>query len=185
MPAWSEISSSLYGVWRLARMDRGGMNYLNLSTDGFWRSFFAAALAAPTYVFILLIQHARSGEELTWLAEIASFVLGWTLWPVAVLLLCRLMGLTSNFIPYIIAYNWANVLHINFLLLMAILTHGNVLPDGMAIVIGLASTIAVLVYLWWIARVALGASVGVAMGIVVLDILLGMSLSQGAANLFA
>ena len=144
-----------------------------------------AITAAPTYVFILLIQHARSGEEVTWLAEGASFVLGWALWPLAVFMLCRLMGLANNFIPYVIAYNWANVLHINFLLLMAILTHGNVLPDGLAIIIGLASTIAVLLYLWWIARVALGAPVGVAIGIVVLDIILGMSLSQAASSLFA
>ncbi|MBT3700607.1 MAG: hypothetical protein HOE62_22145 [Alphaproteobacteria bacterium] len=185
MPAWTEISSSLYGVWRLARRDPGGMNYLNLSVDGFWRSFFAAVLAAPTYLLILLVQRASSEKEMTWLPELFSYALGWIIWPLVALGVLRLMGLGNNFIPYIIAYNWANVLHINFLLPIAIVAHGGVMPDGIAVLLSLIATLAVLIYMWWVAKVALGATTAIAIGIVVLDVLMGFMLSRGTEALFA
>ncbi|MBT3790761.1 MAG: hypothetical protein HN725_09875 [Alphaproteobacteria bacterium] len=185
MPAWPEISSSLYGVWRLARRDPGGMNYLNLSVDGFWQSFFAALLAAPAYVIILLVQRASTAEEATWLPDISSYLLGWICWPLLALVVTRMLNLSQNFIPYIIAYNWANVLHINFLLPIAIITHGGVMPDGMAVVLSLLATLAVLLYMWWVARVALGATTGVAIGFVILDVLLGFLLSRGTDALFS
>ena len=184
MPGWPEISSSLYGAWRLARGDRGGMNFLNLSVEGFWRSFFAAVLALPPYIIILLVQRASMEEDMTWAADMVSYVLGWMLWPLASLLLSRFMGLTQNYIPYLIAYNWANVLHITFLTIVAIITHGGVLPDGIAATLSLMATLSVLVYLWWVTRVALGASASVAIGFVVLDVLLGFMLSHGTNNLF-
>ena len=31
MPTWPEISRSIYGTWRLAHADTGGMNYFDLS----------------------------------------------------------------------------------------------------------------------------------------------------------
>jgi hypothetical protein len=185
MPAWPEISSSLYGAWRLARLDPGGMNYMNLSIDGFWRSFFAAVLAAPAYLIILMVQHARLDDDLTWLPEISSYVLGWIIWPLAALMMARLIGLANNYIPYIIAYNWANVVHIHFLLFAAIITNGSVMPDGIATLLSLLATLAVLLYLWWVTRVALGASVGVAIGFIVLDILTGLLLSRGTTELFS
>jgi hypothetical protein len=184
MPAWSEISSSLYGAWRLACRDPGGMNYMNLSVDGFWRSFFAAVMVAPIYVIILLVQRASSADEMTWLPELISYILGWVFWPLITLVLCRLMGMAQNYIPYIIAYNWANVVHISFLLPVAIITHGSVMPDGMAAFLSLLATLAVLVYLWWVTRVALDASHWVAVGFVVLDVLMGLLLSRGTDSLF-
>ncbi len=30
MPTWPEITRSLYGAWRLAHFDSGGMNYFDL-----------------------------------------------------------------------------------------------------------------------------------------------------------
>ena len=61
MSVWPEINSSIYGAWRLARRDPGGMNYMNLSVDGFWRSFIAIGLSAPAYILILLVQRAAAG----------------------------------------------------------------------------------------------------------------------------
>jgi hypothetical protein len=185
MPAWPEISSSLYGAWRLARGDRDGMNFMNLSIDGFWRSFFAAVLAAPAYLLILLIQHTSMDMEMSWLPDLSSYVLGWICWPLVALGLTRMMGLAHNYIPYIITYNWANLVHISFLLPIALITHGQVLPQGLAAMVGLVATLAVLVYLWWVTRVALGASAGIAIGFVVLDVLLGFLLSHGTDRLFS
>ena len=122
---------------------------------------------------------------MTWLPELFSYALGWIIWPLVALGVLRLMGLGNNFIPYIIAYNWANVLHINFLLPIAIVAHGGVMPDGIAVLLSLIATLAVLIYMWWVAKVALGATTAIAIGIVVLDVLMGFMLSRGTEALFA
>ena len=48
IPDQQEVIRSIYGAWRLPWLDRSGMGHFNLSVDGFWRSFFAAVLVAPT-----------------------------------------------------------------------------------------------------------------------------------------
>ena len=184
MPGWPEISSSMYGVWRLARGDRDGMYYMNISVEGFWRSFFAAVLALPPYILILLVQRTTMEEEMTWLPDMASYILGWACWPLAALVLSRFLGLTRNYIPYLITYNWANLLHISFLMLVAVVTHGGVLPDTLAATLSLMATLAVLVYLWWVTRVALEASASIGIAFVVMDVLLGFLLSHGSNSLF-
>ena len=42
-----EITLGLYGAFRLALLDVRGMAYFNCTEAGFWRSFTAAAIAAP------------------------------------------------------------------------------------------------------------------------------------------
>jgi len=50
VPSAREMMYALYGAYRLARFDAGGMRYFDASIDGFWRSFFAAVLIAPFYL---------------------------------------------------------------------------------------------------------------------------------------
>ena len=47
-----EVTAALYGSWRLARLDPGGMAYFNRTVEGFWNSFFAAVIVAPGYIEI-------------------------------------------------------------------------------------------------------------------------------------
>ena len=42
-----EIVRSVYGVWRLARFDAIGMEWLDRTDEGFWRSFRVAILLLP------------------------------------------------------------------------------------------------------------------------------------------
>ena len=44
IPTTREIVFGLYGAWRLAHLDRGGLGYFDASVEGFWKSFFAAAM---------------------------------------------------------------------------------------------------------------------------------------------
>ena len=47
---------SIYGAYRLARLDAAGMSYFDTSVAGFWRSFFAAVIIAPFYAMLLAIR---------------------------------------------------------------------------------------------------------------------------------
>lgn len=46
-PASGEVASSLYGAFRLARFDPSGLNYFNISLNGFWNSFSPRSSSRP------------------------------------------------------------------------------------------------------------------------------------------
>ncbi len=186
MPGWPEISSSIYGAYRLARLDAGGLNFFNMSVDGFWRSFFAAVIVAPAYVIIVLLRdRADAADSASMTPEITAYVLGWILWPLVMLVVARMFGLIANFVGYIIVYNWSNIIQVAVLLPVALITEAGVIPQAMAPVLTMVATIYVLFYLWFVARTALGAPNWTAAAIVVLDVLTGLLLSTGVETAFA
>ena len=60
IPSVTEIAYALYGAWRLARLDSGGMGYFDRSIAGFWKSFFAALLVAPGHILLLVIEFDKA-----------------------------------------------------------------------------------------------------------------------------
>ena len=194
MPGWLEIKSSLYGAYRIARLDAGGLAHFNISVEGFWRSFFAAIVVAPAYVLLLLVRNTAlqnqlgdSGPmpaEISFAPEFITYVIGWITWPLIMLLVARLLGRTENFVPYIIVYNWANCIQVGLLLPVAVLTRGSVFPPEIAGIIGVIVTGLVLFYLWFIARMVLGVKGWPAAGVVAIDILLGILTANLIDRLF-
>jgi len=184
MPGWLEIKSSLYGAYRIARLDAGGVAHFNISVEGFWRSFFAAVLVAPAYVLLLLVRNAALQNQvsdngpmptdISFTPEFITYIIGWISWPLIMLLVARLLGRTENFVPYIIVYNWANCIQVGLLLPVAVLTQGSIFPTEVAAVIGVIVTGLVLFYLWFIARMVLGVQSWAATGIVVIDVMAGV-----------
>ncbi len=194
MPGWLEIKSSLYGAYRIARLDAGGLAHFNVSVEGFWRSFFAAIVVAPAYVLLLLVRNAALQNqlsdtgpmptEISFAPEFITYVIGWITWPLIMLLVARLLSRTENFVPYIIVYNWANCIQVGLLLPVAVLTQGSVFPPEIAAIIGVVVTGLVLFYLWFIARMVLAVQGWAAAGIVIIDILLGVLTANLINRLF-
>src|SRR6185437_6240761 len=87
-------TAGLAGAWRLARLDRNGMRYFEATLDGFWRSFQAAAVAAPIYLILVLLRtddHPLSSDPVrATLIEAIGYVIDWTAFPLAAWYLCRL-----------------------------------------------------------------------------------------------
>ena len=46
-----EVITALYGAYRLARFDPGGLGFYEVTVQGFWRSFFAAVNPAADPLF--------------------------------------------------------------------------------------------------------------------------------------
>ena len=187
MLSTKEISSSIYGAWRLARVDRQGMNWFNHSIQGFWRSFFVAVLVAPLLAPALIFRAMGSADEIdighTITTELIRYGLGWVVFPVVALLVCRLMSLTEYYVSYIIAYNWSHVipaLLIVPIILPAIL---GLVPHGLVDFALLAVTFAVFGYRWFIARVALGADGLTAAALVILEVIIDLLLYGGVQKL--
>lgn len=188
MPSSQEIRSSLHGVLRLAAKDPGGMVYFNISAEGFWRSFFAAVLILPAYLLRLALP-ADDEPVIDWtfaglLAELTYYVLAWAAFPVAMVFIARLLGVMQGYAAYIIVYNWAQVPIMIVLLAVNLIDYLGLMAQGLAIFVYMTVVLTILYYLWYIARITLGVAWHTAVGIVAVDIVLMVVISQAAAWAF-
>ena len=171
-----EATDSLYGAYRLARFDAGGMAFFDTSVGGFWRSFYAAALVAPFYTILLALQY---GLEIDpphpmryFLLHVDAYVISWLVFPVVMVGLSQLIMRQAHFRRYIVVYNWAAVLQNALYLPLAILQASDGLSRDAGNLLGLIVLVAVLVYIWFITRTALAITAPTAAGVVAVDFFL-------------
>ena len=185
MPGREEIVRSLFGAWWLAQMDPRGIGLFNLTIEGFWRSFFAAVLVAPMYAAITLHDLLQHPDLLDpgWalLVKMIAYALAWIAFPVAAAVLTRLLDLHRHYAVLIIAGNWAAVLQATALLVVLVI--GLALPDLLAQLLLLAVTIAILFYQWFVTRTALRTTGGIALALVLVDLLLNTAINVSAERL--
>ena len=173
-----EAAYSLYGAYRLARLDAGGMAYFDASLEGFWRSFYAAAFVAPFFALLLALRYADgmvAASPLRYAAiEAIVYVIAWLAFPVAMLTVVRMLGREKRLIGFIVAYNWAAVLQNALYLPIPMMGMTGVLTVNAANGLGMLALLLILGYTWFITKTALEVSATVAAGIVALD--LGLSI---------
>ena len=178
MPTSQSISNSLYGAWRLANRDSGGLNFFEITAEGFYQSFFAAVLLIPFHILLVLIQfNGFPGDwGKLWLAEALIYALDWITYPILMIGISRMLHLSQNYAPYIIAYNWSKVVIMALWLPLTIVVSAGLVSHVIAQVLNIGSFIAVLYYLWFISRTALQASAQTAIGLVILETLTSLLL---------
>ena len=189
MPDRQEVTRSIYGVWRLALLDASGFAWLNVSIDGFWRSFFAAVLVAPLYVLIQIMGGSPdvAADDLgsVVLVKGVGYALSWIAFPVVMLFLSRMFALSDFYVGYIIAVNWSATIQMAAFFLVVALTAGGIVPAGLGALLITVVTAALLFYQWFIARVALKVGALTAAGLVAIDVLLGVFINLGSDSLIA
>ena len=184
MPTGTEIGRSIYGAWRLLLLDPTGVQWFELSIEGFWRSFFAAALIAPVYAIMVVIDAGDALAEIDTgaivLVKGIAYGLTWIVFPVVMIFLCRLLGLTETYIPYIIALNWSAIIQTAIFFPLALLSTTGALSVGIAAPLTFVVTLGLLFYQWFIARNVLQAGPFGAIALVLLDLLLTIFIDRGA-----
>ena len=189
-----EITQSLNGAWRIARMDQNALNYFNMSIEGFWRSFLAVLIVLPLYVVFLVLNLGQlsgmelptgsaTSKELYVAIKLAAHILGWLAFPVVMIPISRLMDLSQSYVPYIIVWNWSNVLVMAVILPAVLLFPPSAQSDQSAKLILMAAQITVLFYGYLVARVGLQCKILTAIGVVMLDLLLGLLFNLLAGRL--
>ena len=173
-----EVSYGLFGAWRLAHLDPRGMQYFDTSIEGFWRSFWAAALMAPLYALLVVLQLWQRGAE--WdplrvvLIEVIGYAIAWTAYPLAAWYMLSALGKQQRYVGYIVAYNWSNLIQMMVMLPVAALDAADGLPTPLSGIIFMAALAAVLFYQYFIARTALEVDMPIAAGLVFIDLMLGV-----------
>jgi hypothetical protein len=185
MPSGQEILNSIFGAYRLARLDGSGLRWFTISLPGFWHSFFAALLVAPPFALIVALRFEPEimASENYWLIEGVSYVLGWLVFPVIMVPVCWALSLGNHYFTYITVYNWSAIVQVSVILPIVILDTSGFLPPALSTFVGLLVTGALLFYQWFIARTALQALPALALTVVVVDLLLGLTVTLGVERL--
>ena len=185
MPTWPEIVRSVQAAWLLARGDARGLAGFDLSVEGFWKSFTAALIVLPAYVFVLVDQYRATGwpeDGLgTALAEATSFAAGWIVFPLAAIPLTRLLGVDGRYVVLIVANNWSTVIQVALYTTVVIV--GAILPGHLRLLILFAASVVVLIYQWFVARTALATTSLIAIALVAIDVLLSMTVNRAIDTL--
>lgn len=186
--ALNEAAASLTGAWRLAHFDASGMGYFNTTTEGVWRSFYAAALVAPLYALLLAVAYPLldpSPDGLRFiLVESEGYVLSWVAYPLIVAWLTVRLGCWNRFPAYIVAYNWAMVLANGVTIPINIARVAEFVPADAGGFLWLVGISAVFAYLWFIARTALAVSGMAATGIVLVDLALSLLIGMTTTRMY-
>jgi hypothetical protein len=185
MMTYADIRNTLTGSFLLAKRDTSGLQFFDVSIDGFWRSFLVVVPIAPFYVLYAMqeiqIAHEMSGQG-TFLvanvgfiaARITLLVLDWFVFPVAMIFIARFLGLWQGYIPFIAIYNWSSLFIILVLAPPALLFYLGVISAQMTATINLFATLFVLYYRWYIAKTVLETAAMTATLIVVFDLVLSL-----------
>lgn len=185
-----EVVRSLAGAWRLFLDRPEAMRFFDVSLDGFWRSFAAVVLLVPAYVMTALAEYrvilsdAVADDGFSDAAFVVGKVLAlgidWVALPVVLALVARPLGISRTYAPFIVARNWCAVLAVLPFGVIGLLFAGGLFGVDVANVLFLAALIAVLRYNFLIARRALSVGTAFAVGIVVLDLLVSLSVAAFA-----
>jgi hypothetical protein len=182
--AWAEGWLALTGALRLARGDRGGLSCFDRSLDGFWRSFRAAAITYPLYLVLLttrvsVAEWQRSGGWHIVIIETIAYVIAWVAFPLLMLEVTRWIGRAHRFVDFMVPYNWCQVPQSALFVLVGIGTESGMpgARGGYRILF-----LAVMVYEWYIARIALDTNFFAAVFIVFVDLVLSVLISYVAGS---
>ena len=189
VPAWTEVQLAVGGALKLARGDASGLGFFDTSIDGFWRSFRAALICYPLFLILLAFRVSAahwetSGVPRIVIVETIGYVISWVAFPLLVLPLTRWLGREHRFLAFMVAYNWSQIPQTVLFVILGADAAAGLFSANVAQVVDFAAAIAVLVYEWYIARVALMVTAAQAVPVVLLDLVLGAVLGRITEGLY-
>ncbi len=145
MPGLEEVEAYVHGILLLARNRAEGFKWLDISADGFWRSFWSIAYAVPALsvswasyraVFLQSAGGAASAGPGFVLRLAAIDVVTWIAPLVVVGLAARPLGIQRCFGRFVIATNWLGTVSAYALALPSLL---RIVVDDTSVVVTVAS----------------------------------------------
>lgn len=175
-----EIVRSVYGVWRLARFDAIGMEWLDRTDEGFWRSFRVAILLIPVEIVmnVIAFSHRPFSQPLGYVIVCIGigYVVSWTAYPVVSHPLIAALGRSERYAQYITAINWSSVVLAGAALLLGALSF--IVTADVFDLFRFAYFVGWAVYHWFITRTALDLPAGPAAGLTLLELVVIIATSQ-------
>ncbi|MGH6859036.1 MAG: hypothetical protein ACRECY_02195 [Phyllobacterium sp.] len=198
VPDWSEIQQYLWGAWRMMTGHADGMDALDFSEDGFWKSFHAITISLPPLILSwiifaneLIALRPETGNRLSIMGRVAFVDLASWIFPLVVLAFAaRPLGIGKRFSPYVVASNWGTVIGAWFMVPATLLRLALPAWPSLATGFGIAVYAAIMVLTYRLTHVALRQSYAYSAGffvvlvagslflMILLQTLLGISLPE-------
>ena len=172
------ISVGLSGAVRLVRLDTQALAYFGDTAADFWRSFLAAAVVAPLFLLYLVIRFFESetgGSFPAYLfAQMLAYAIAWLAFPLVMLYAAPVLQKEDRMVRYLVAYNWLSLIQNGVYLPVVMLGITGTFAQGLSNFLAMIALIWVLGMTLFVTRKALEVPFGMAAGIVVMDLLLGV-----------
>lgn len=151
--------AGLFGAWRLLLRDPAALAVFDNTPESARRSFAAAWFTLPIFLLWATVGpdsiDSRRGPLQTVLIHAIFYTLIWTVWPVAMLHIARLLDRRGRYCRYLAAYNWSMVVQAG-IWLVAFLIAGAFGMSGMPVqVVTVVAVAAVLLYHVFVLKTAL------------------------------
>lgn len=188
-----EISRSTHAALDLFRGDRQALRRLDVSYDGFWRSFQVIVLLLPMIGVLMLSERAYLLAQLPLVEEtfpsgpfmasrLVSVALDWIAFPVALAFLARPLALEKRYVPIVVALNWAALVAAVPVAVPHMLVLLGLIGNELAALLNIIVLALVLRYEYQVIRIAGNVQPPMAIGLVALDFLLGVALSAAITS---
>lgn len=183
MVPMEEAVRSVFGAWRLARLDSRGITLFNDTREGAINSFWAALFLAPFYAILIAFKWA--GEDVAvgplLVVESLAYVIAWTAFPVLMIPVAKAMKREDRYFGFLAAYNWTQVMQMLAVVVPVLLISSRMLPMEIGSMLLFIAHLLVLIYEGWVIKLALSVGGLEAAGLVLLDLMVGLLL-QGATH---
>jgi hypothetical protein len=97
------------------------------------------------------------------------------------IILTRLLRLSGGYVALIVALNWTAVLQTA--LFLAVVLLGPILPEVLATLLVTLTTVAIMGYQWFVIRSALQTTGGIALMLLLVDLVVTSTINMGADRL--
>ncbi|MYZ49030.1 hypothetical protein [Propylenella binzhouense] len=162
--------------------DAAGLRILDISVEGFWRSFaailFVVLFSLPVLVAEPTLLAGEGGQATAtrapMLLQIVAILVDWVAFPLIFAALARPLGLGGQYVPYIVGRNWSSVIVSGIYAAVLVPYLLGVLPAGIVPYLLFAVFGLALRFSYLVARIALGVPASLAVPIVVLEVLVSL-----------
>jgi hypothetical protein len=179
------VASGMHAAFLLARGRPEGLHYADSDLAGATRSFWAIAVALPAFICLRLLSgNGGVVPAHDFALDLLSYVIGWIGFALLSRPVVEAVGAAPHWPRFIVVWNWCNV--VQYLLLVVASVPGLLGAPGL--VQQAVSLVAIGWALWleWFAiKLALEVSTLAALGLVGLDLSIGLALTALGQGLLA
>ncbi len=189
VPTVPEMRRSLGGAWALFRGRPEGLDALDRSVEGFFRSFGVIVLLLPLNAVLVLAEMRlmqRLGDAPVegfpvaafTAAKFAAFAVDWLAFPVLLALFAGWLKVSRTYVDYVVARNWAAPLAMSLSAVPAVLFAGGLIGEEIAAIVFLIAFFLVMRYHYMVVRMALKVEASLALALVIGDLVLSVLIAE-------
>lgn len=184
-----EAALAVSGAVRLARFDAKGAYFFNATVQGFWNSFWVAAVIAPVHILYIALIWQNEDIPTTALRffsiETIMYVMNWVAFPLAMVTVSKWLDRRDRFLTFGTANNWTDLV-VSALVLPVQIAITTDLLTGTALSFALAVAIVYsLGVSWFVSRHTLNISGLAASGVIALAVFINFIIRYWGAVLIA